>query len=180
MKKRLTICFMAVFLISSIGYAQVTTSSIHGNVYDENNQPLPDASVVAVHTPTGTKYGSTTNFDGVVNLRNLRVGGPYTISISFVGFETMEYTNINLTLGDSFDFKAVLQPDSQQLGEVVLKTKTDKTFSKERTGAATSVSREELTTLPTISRSASDFLVWTLLLVVDRLGVEMINTITIL
>ena len=84
MKKRLTICFMAVFLISSIGYAQVTTSSIHGNVYDENNQPLPDASVVAVHTPTGTKYGSTTNFDGVVNLRNLRVGGPYTISISYL------------------------------------------------------------------------------------------------
>ena len=144
-------------LISFTSFAQVTTSSMHGNVYDDANTALPDASVVAIHVPTGTKYGSTTNFDGVVNLRNMRVGGPYTLTISYVGFKTKEITEVYLTLGKTYDFTAILNTDSQQLEEVIVKGSADKTFGNDRTGAETSVGRKELTTLPTISRSTSDF-----------------------
>ncbi|MDH3321343.1 MAG: carboxypeptidase regulatory-like domain-containing protein [Flavobacteriaceae bacterium] len=144
-------------MFSITGFAQVTTSSMHGNVYDDSNEALPAASVVAIHNPTGTKYGSTTNFDGVVNLRNMRVGGPYTISITYIGFQSKEITDVYLTLGQTFDFNAVLQADSQELQEVVVQVSVDNTFGNDRTGAETSVGRKELTTLPTISRSASDF-----------------------
>ncbi len=155
-KNSLLTLFVAV-LVSLTGFAQVTTSSMQGNVYDDTNVGLPDASVVAVHTPTGTRYGSTTNLDGVVNLRNMRVGGPYTITISYVGLQTKEITDVYLTLGQSYNFSSVLQADSQQLEEVVLEASTDKVFSNERTGAETSVGKEVIAVMPTISRSVSDF-----------------------
>ena len=148
---------MALLLCSMASFAQVTTSAISGVIYDDDQQPLPEATVVAVHTPTGTRYGGTTNFDGVVNLRNMRVGGPYTISISYVGFQTEELMDVFLTLGKSYDFAVTLKSDTEQLQEVVVEVSQDNTFSKGRTGAETSVGRKELTALPTISRSAADF-----------------------
>ncbi len=155
-KKSLLILVTAV-LVSITGFAQVTTSSVHGNVSDDTDQALPDASVVAVHTPTGTRYGSTTNFDGIVNLRNMRVGGPYTITISYVGYKTEEISDVFLTLGQAYNFTLKMQSDSQQLDEVVLTSTTDGVFSNDRTGAETSIGKEAIAILPTISRSVSDF-----------------------
>ena len=156
MKKSLIFLF-AVVGFSLASYGQITTSAISGVVYDDGQQALPSATIVAVHTPTGTRYGGTTNFDGVVNLRNMRVGGPYTITVSYVGFQTEELTDVFLTLGKSYDFTVTLKSDTQQLEEVVVEVTQDNTFSKGRTGAETSVTRKELTALPTISRSAADF-----------------------
>jgi len=157
MIKNSLLTLLVAVLVSLTGFAQVTTSSMQGNVYDDTNVGLPDASVVAVHTPTGTRYGSTTNLDGIVNLRNMRVGGPYTITISYVGLQTKEIADVYLTLGQSYNFSSVLQADSQQLEEVVLEASTDKAFSNERTGAETSVGKEVIAVMPTISRSVSDF-----------------------
>ncbi len=157
MIKKSFLTFIFTLAITLTGFAQVTTSSMRGTVHDDSNQGLPDASVVAVHTPTGTKYGSTTNFDGVVNIRNMRVGGPYTITISYVGFKTQEIKDVYLNLGTSFDFNVVMNSDSQSLDEVVLKAENDGTFGNDRTGAETNVGRKAIATLPTISRSISDF-----------------------
>jgi len=151
--------FLAIFFcIAMSSFAQVTTSNIRGLVVDDQNQPLPDASVVAIHTPTGTKFGGTTNFDGRFNLLNLRVGGPYTVTISYVGFKPQEFKDINLTLGKTYTLDTKMQPDSQQLEEVVLQAPSaGNVFGDDRTGAQTNVGRRELTNLPTISRSAADF-----------------------
>ena len=157
MKKSLLI-LLITFLFAGVGAsAQVTTSAMSGIVYDDAQQPLPDASIVAIHNPTGTRYGGTTNFDGIVNLRNMRVGGPYTITISYVGMQNEEITDVYLTLGKSFDFVVNMKAATQELEEVVITYAQDNTFSKGRTGAETSVGRKELTALPTISRSAQDF-----------------------
>ncbi|NOQ92705.1 MAG: TonB-dependent receptor, partial [Flavobacteriaceae bacterium] len=157
MIKNSLLTLILIITVTFTGFSQVTTSSIHGNVHDDTNQGLPDASVVAIHNPTGTKYGSTTNFDGAVNLRNMRVGGPYTITISYVGFKTKEVKNVYLTLGKTYDFTAVLQSDSQTLDEVIVQASTDDTFGNDRTGAETSIGKEAISKLPTISRSISDF-----------------------
>ncbi|MCX2679209.1 carboxypeptidase regulatory-like domain-containing protein [Galbibacter sp. EGI 63066] len=138
-------------------FSQVTTSNIKGVVTDTQNEPLPGASVVAVHTPTGTNYGTATNFDGRFNLLNLRVGGPYTVTISYIGFQTQEITDVYLDLGQTTDLELVLIDDSQQLDEVVVTGDRSGTFDADRTGAETNVGRRELTRLPTISRSAQDF-----------------------
>ena len=148
--------FLFAFIFVVHAYGQVTTSSIYGTVSDSENVPLPDATVIATHLPTGTTYGSTSNLDGQVNLRNMRVGGPYTVSVSYVGFKTKEITNVQLTLGKTFEFEMVLQADNE-LEEVILTSTGDNVFGNNRTGAETSVGREAISTLPTISRSASDF-----------------------
>jgi len=151
--------FVALLLFAAMSsFAQVTTSNIKGSVADDQNQPLPGANVVAVHTPTGTKYGGTTNLDGRYNLLNMRVGGPYTVTISYVGFKNQEFKDVNLILGKTFTLDVKLAPDSQQLEEVVLQAPgAGSVFGNDRTGAETSVGRRELTTLPTISRSSADF-----------------------
>ncbi len=152
--------FFAVlfFLAALSSFAQVTTSNIKGTVVDDQNQTLPGANVVAIHTPTGTKYGGTTNLDGRYNLLNMRVGGPYIVTFSYVGFKNQEFKDINLTLGKTFSLNVKLTPDSQQLEEVVLQaTGGNNVFGNDRTGAETNVGKRELTTLPSISRSASDF-----------------------
>ena len=142
--------------IMAIG--QVTTSNIKGLILDESNEPLPGANVVAVHNPTGTKYGAATNFDGRYNLLNLRVGGPYTITITYVGYKEQVFDNIYLTLGKTENIDIEMVAESEQLDTVVLTGTTGVgTFGSDRTGAETNVGRRELTRLPTISRSASDF-----------------------
>ncbi len=148
---------LCVSLIGVVSFAQVTTSNIKGLVVDDQGQPLPGANVVAIHTPTGTNYGSATNFDGRFNLLNLRVGGPYTLTISYVGFQDQTFNDVFLSLGKTYNVDAQMVSDAQQLQEVIVTGDSTGTFGSDRTGAETSVGRRELTRLPTISRSAQDF-----------------------
>lgn len=157
MKKNyfLTLLFLS-FVIST--FAQVTTSDIRGLITDDQNQPLPGANIVAIHTPTGTKYGSTSNLDGRYNLLNMRIGGPYKVTISYIGFKAQEFSDVYLTLGKTFSLNVQLSPESEQLEEVVLTGTTGTTvFGSDKTGAETNVGRREITTLPTIARSSADF-----------------------
>ncbi len=154
--KNYYIIFLIVFSTSG-AFAQVTTSNISGFVRDNSGEVVPGANVVATHLPTGTVYGGITNFDGRFNLQNLRIGGPYQIKISFVGYKEQVIENISLSLGETLDIEAVLLIDNNLLEEVVITTSKDDVFSSDRTGAATQVSSRNLRTLPTISRSAQDF-----------------------
>ena len=156
MDKKLQLSIVLFFATVS-AIAQVTTSNIRGKVTDDQNLPLLGANIVATHTPTGTVYGAITNEDGRFNLLNLRVGGPYSLSISYIGFKTQEQTDVYLTLGKTFNVEALMVTDSQALDEVVVVSDQGGTFGNDRTGAETSVGRRELTRLPTISRSAQDF-----------------------
>ena len=144
-------------LASLFGSAQVTTSNIRGSISDEAGTPMLGANIVAVHTPTGTKYGAISNEEGRFNLLNLRVGGPYELTVSYVGYQSDIQNDIFLSLGKTFSTTVVLSPDSQQLDEVVVVSDRSGTFGSDRTGSETSVGRRELTRLPTISRSAQDF-----------------------
>lgn len=148
--------FTALLLISVSGlYAQVTTSSINGLVRDTDGQGMPGATVIAVHEPSGTEYGNVTNLDGRFTLPNVRTGGPYSVTISFVGYQDQKYTGIVLKLGEPFSLDATLQESQTELAEIVV-TGT-KSIVVDKVGAATNISSKELMTLPTISRSITDF-----------------------
>ena len=135
--------------------AQVTTAAISGIVLDEKGEALPGATVVATHTPSGTPYGVITRQDGRYNLPNVRIGGPYTIQTTFVGYKVSKVEGVMLNLGQRLtqDFK--LANESSQLEEVVVKA--DPLLNGSRTGAATNISSDQLRSLPTITRSAADF-----------------------
>jgi len=156
MKKKLLFSIV-LFFAAFVAIAQVTTSNIRGAVTDDQSEPLLGANVVAIHTPTGTKYGAITNEDGRFNLLNLRVGGPYEVTVSYVGFKEQKQNDVFLSLGKTFNLNVNLLTESQSLDEVIVVSDRGGTFGSDRTGSETSVGRRELTRLPTISRSQSDF-----------------------
>ncbi|MCM4159080.1 TonB-dependent receptor [Antarcticibacterium flavum] len=157
--KRFTGLFVVLFLMMAAStFAQgVTTSAINGRVLDSSGEGLPGANVVAVHQPSGTQYGAMTDFDGFYRISNMRVGGPYLITISYVGFETFTATNINLQLGDSRTINSTLSEAADALSEVVITAERGGIFDSSKTGAETNVSQRQVNALPSISRNIADF-----------------------
>ena len=117
MKRKLLI--VCLLLAASIT-AQVTTSKIKGLVTDASGEALIGANIVALHTPTGTVSGTIAQENGRYTLSNLRVGGPYTVTITFVGFKSKKVTGVFLTLGETSNIDAVLTEDANTLEEVVI------------------------------------------------------------
>ncbi|HEY4936363.1 MAG TPA: carboxypeptidase-like regulatory domain-containing protein, partial [Puia sp.] len=156
MRKRLLFTVLCTFITYFL-FAQETTSQILGTVTD-GKAGLAGATVVALHTPTGTKYSTTTRKDGRFNLPGLRIGGPYTVTTSYVGFKTDKQENINLVLGQDFTSDFSLVPESNQLTEVVVTaSRQNKIFNNSHTGSQEIITRAQIEQLPTINRSISDF-----------------------
>ncbi len=156
MKKLLfLIIFSAVGLYS---FSQVTTSAINGRVVDGQGEPVPFAIVMALHEPSGSTYGTTTQENGTYDLRGLRVGGPYTVTMSFLGYTQVNYTDINLNLGETFVLNGVIEESATELEAVVVSAGLgNPILNSDRTGAQTNIGRREINSLPTISRSITDF-----------------------
>lgn len=146
-----------MLIIATALQAQVTTSSMSGSVTD-NEGAVIGATVVAKHVPTGTIYGASTRGDGSFNLSNMRVGGPYEVKISYIGYNTELINGINLSLGEDYVLNVFLKEDTQLLEEIVVVGESNTSiFSSNRTGAQEIISRDKMDKLPTISRSLNDF-----------------------
>lgn len=133
-----------------------TTSAMNGRITDENGEPLIGATVLAVYTPTGAEYGNITDVDGFYRIPNMKVGGPYIITVSYVGFETKTQENIYLDLGQAYKLSLSLAESAQALSEVVV-TASSGIIDGNRTGAETKVSTREINSLPNASRGIQDF-----------------------
>ena len=154
--KRIFLLIMFVLLSVGIAKSQETTAEISGTISDVNGA-LPNVNLTAVHVPTGTVYMTTTRNDGRYNLPNLKIGGPYTLTTSFVGFKTETTTDIYLNLGQTFKQNYTLVDQATQLGEVVVKFTNDKNFNSSRNGSQELITRTQIDRLPTINRSIQDF-----------------------
>lgn len=148
-----------LFLFLGLGsIAQVTSSSLTGFVKDETNQGLPGATVRATHQPSGTTYGTATQNDGSFNIQNMRVGGPYRVEVTYIGYDTKTFDNIFLTLGEPYQLNAAMtQGAITTLQEVSVTGGRNPILNNQRTGASTNISTQQLTAMPTISRSITDF-----------------------
>jgi hypothetical protein len=159
MKRLFTVGWLlAAFLAvggSALSAQGVTTSSIRGVIADEGGRPVVGARILAEHTPSGTRYQATSRNDGRFTMAGMRVGGPYTVTATAIGFERHVQENVFLTLGAASDLTFRVQQVAVQLADIT--TLADGgTFSSTRTGASTTISREVLAALPTISRSLTD------------------------
>jgi hypothetical protein len=154
---RLALLFALLWVCHTPLAGQQTTSAIQGKVTSDKGEGLLGATVLAIHTPSGTQYGVTTREDGGYNIPNMRIGGPYTVKISYVGFQDFTQEGIQLQLGSKFTLNTALKETAVELGEAVVTGERAGIFGRGRTGAETNVSNEAISKLPTISRSASDF-----------------------
>ncbi|MEO6285053.1 MAG: carboxypeptidase regulatory-like domain-containing protein [Dyadobacter sp.] len=152
----LSLVVLLLSLLSPSVQAQVTSSAITGHVADSKGEVLPGATVVAIHVPSGSKYGSITNEQGLYTIPAVRVGGPYTVTVSFVGFSDQAQENIFANLGTAANVNFDLKDGGTQLSEVIVTGAGSDIFSSDRTGAATTFNKGLITSLPTLGRTLND------------------------
>jgi Carboxypeptidase regulatory-like domain/TonB dependent receptor/TonB-dependent Receptor Plug Domain len=146
--------FMLALVLAS--FAQNTTSSISGVIKTSKGDPLLGATVTATHIPTGTVYRVATRTGGRFTLYNMNPGGPYTITVSFVGFTDEKKEDVFLNLGEPSTFDFILNDKSSTLTEVVVAGR--RTAPSSKGGTETSIGRDKLANLPSVGRNLSDFL----------------------
>ena len=155
MRKKL--CFlMAIMLSVTTAMAQITTSSMSGKVTMQGSgEEVIGATVQVVHEPSGTRYNAVSNVDGRFSIQGMRTGGPYTVTVSYIGFQPKSYKSITLQLGENFNLNVEMSEDANELQEVVV-TGSKSKFSAEKTGASTNINSAQIVNLPTVSRSITD------------------------
>ena len=148
---------VAAFLLMIVpAFAQVTTASFAGSVVDENGEPLIGAAVVAVHTPSGTQYYAVTNENGRYAIQGMRTGGPYEVTYSLVGSQTVVIPDIVLSLAETYQQDVVLKTAHELLNEAIVVASAASKLTTERTGAATNINNAQIVNLPSVSRSITD------------------------
>ncbi|HMK38419.1 MAG TPA: TonB-dependent receptor, partial [Bacteroidota bacterium] len=147
-----------LYCACSGAFAQgVTTAAIDGKITGKGGEPLPGVNVIALHTPSGTISGTITREDGHYNLPNLRVGGPYIVTASIIGYAKEIREQITLRLSETLDLNFTMKEEAVQAGEVVVTGERSSVFNASRTGAATNVTRDQIEKLPTLSRNWQDY-----------------------
>lgn len=149
---------LCLLVLPALVLAQgLTTAAINGSVKDSKGEALPGANVIALHVPSGTVFGTATRPDGLFNITGLRVGGPYTITVSFIGYKEEKKENVFLSLGQSFRVEFRLPDATLEGSEVEVVAERDPIMSASRTGAATSINQQAIATLPSITGRIEDF-----------------------
>ena len=160
MKKLLTFFLTMIASISLM--AQVTTSSISGKITDNGKSPLPGATIVATHLPSGSQYYAIADVNGTYRLLNIRPGGPYKIEYRMVGFQSVIQEDVVAALGETLNLNVRLNEEAIGLDEIVVSAKAiSNGMDSDRAGATTNVNSEQIAQLPTISRSLNDVLALT-------------------
>ncbi|MEQ1574957.1 MAG: carboxypeptidase regulatory-like domain-containing protein, partial [Vicinamibacterales bacterium] len=150
----------ALWPTSHLSAQGVTTGAITGLVLNTEMQPVQGASVIAIHLPSGTSYEATTRADGRFSIPGMRVGGPYSVTVAYMGgggtaFAPETQENITANLGLTADLQFTVRPIAVQ-ETVTVSGQIDPVFSSSRTGASTSISRVDIAALPTVSGRISD------------------------
>ena len=143
-------------LMTTLSFAQgVTTASMSGIITDQTDTPLIGASVIAKHTPTGTVYGTITDIDGSYNLSNMKVGGPYTFIVSYIGYSDNQLPSFNLALGEKKRTNAKLLEGGVVLDELMIVAQAGS--SGTNSGASTQITEQDIINMPTLGRDLKDF-----------------------
>jgi len=145
----LSVMTAMVFVVSA--QAQFTTSTMTGRVTDNAGEPLVGAAVVAVHTPSGSQYYAVANSEGYYTIAGMRPGGPYEVTVSFVGCTSALFKDVTLALSETYNKDVTLQ-NAETLSEAVVVADGSK-FAAEKTGASTNISNREMMELPNSDRS---------------------------
>jgi len=156
---RTRMLFISVFSLLGVPslFAQgVTTGAITGTVTDANGQPLHGANITAVHEASGTFYGAVSTTTGAFNILNMRIGGPYTVKATFIGYSDQEEKDITINLGQTVKLTFRLREAAIAGEDVVILGERDEVMNRDRTGAATYINPVDLSQLPSIKRSVQD------------------------
>jgi hypothetical protein len=139
----------ATTTIATPAFAQETTSSVRGNVYDDAGNPIVGATVTVTHVPSGTISRQTTDAEGGFNAAGLRLGGPFTVGVSASGFEAITEEIGFLTAGQAQRISVSLVPVGQTIVVTGARQRSAITLA---TGAATVLSARDIAGVANVGR----------------------------
>ena len=148
-----------LFMGSTTLMAQgVTTGAITGTVVGADGQPMPNAQVVVRNLQTGYTTGTLTRSNGQYFIQGLEVGGPYSVTVSSIGFETRERNDVYVRLSQTtrVDFALTVQAVAVSGIDVTVARTAD--FSPTRQGVDVQISDTLVARVPTFSRDFVDLL----------------------
>lgn len=149
-------CVLMIIVPNLANGQGVTTSSLAGVVTDENGESLIGANVVATHVPSGTTYGTSTDINGNYRITGMRVGGPYTVRVTYAGYSSVELEDLMLRLGETERRNFMLREDVLELESIVFTAQAGSAGLN--AGSSTQITSDKITTLPSIERNINDFL----------------------
>lgn len=141
--------------LSAPAMAQETTSGLRGQVLSPDGVPVSGVTVRVTHTPTGSTSTSVTGADGSFSARNLRVGGPYRVTLRTSQYRNQTVDDVYLALGETFDVNVALERNAVALEEIVV-TAASISGAGLNYGGGTTYGSEEIEGMPSISRDLKD------------------------
>lgn len=129
---------------------------MQGTIEDANGESLIGANILAIHQPSGTVYGTATDLAGNYRIPGMRVGGPYTITVSYTGYSEKVFEGIYLRLGESQRFDILMEESAVDL-EAIQVVATAGTTGQ-NSGASTQITTDEIEVMPTLNRDITDYL----------------------
>lgn len=148
---------VSLLMVSVAAIAQVTTAAISGWVKADGEEAI-GATVTAKDVRSGAIYRAVTNVEGRYAISGMRAGGPYEVEISYIGYQTQKFTDVQLALGQDAVLDATLSENSELLQEVVVVSTGRSNMRTDRAGSVTSVNAGEMALVPTVSRSMNDIM----------------------
>ncbi len=156
--KKIFLMLLSMFVAFS-AFAQVTTSSISGKITEANGTPAAGAAIIATHTPTGAQYHAISDNSGNYRILNMRPGGPYTVVVKLLGFQSVETQGISIALADNYVLNTSLKEEAIGLNAIVVSAIGSKSNMKsDRAGVITSIDMKTMENIPTITRSMNDLI----------------------
>ena len=152
-KRLLTVVVLIWSTVTMV--AQVTTAGISGIVTAGGEEAI-GATVTAKHVPSGAVYRAVTNIDGQYTMTGMRAGGPYEVEITYIGFQTQQFTGVQLQLGQNSVISANLTEGGELLAEVTIVGSKNNTMRSDRSGAVTNLNADAMSVVPSVARSVTD------------------------
>ncbi len=158
MYNKIIVTTFAFFAMCMAAFSQAnTTASISGFVKDTEGQALEKATIKVEHLPSGTKNATSAGSTGKFNILGLKVGGPYRIVVTMVGYESKSIEDVFLSINQTFTANFHLRSQDVMADPIIVEGMKNDIISSDKTGATYKISNVDIDNLPTIARSIHDY-----------------------
>ncbi len=138
-------------------YAQQTTASVRGTITDANGAPVSGAAVTIIHLPTATVASTVAGANGSFSQANLRVGGPYRLTVQADGYEAGIIEGVSLNAGSSAPLRITLNSTADIADVITVRGERLDSISLDN-GIGSAFTAAEIDAQPSFSRDFSDVL----------------------
>ena len=144
--------FLLLLITHGHAFAQGTQAVISGSAVDKSGNSIPNTTIRVRNTSTGFSTTTVTNERGNFEIKQLPLGGPYTVTATNLENGEGSVTGVMLNQGDVARVKIEMISNDNVIDAVEV-TGTSLKNSKDYYGAATAFSSKDINSLPVNGRN---------------------------